>query len=223
MTSFGVSQYQIQSCYMDKNMTRDEIVGANITRLRGKVSMDKVVEEMRSIGNSWSKTTLFNIEHGKRPIRFNEASDLLRCLGYDPILDLPKLLNSPAEADVQFAADQIPKMYNQLIVDFDTLTRYRQDLADDAETLAKQDALNKRLSDQVLEVLKNSRLDDLVGRLIATNDHYAGQVNDSSIYHKWLRSGFDDEDIEPSDLPTYEDVRAIANEAAGNISGDLEY
>ncbi|MBW3080901.1 hypothetical protein [Bifidobacterium saguinibicoloris] len=208
---------------MSENMTRDEMVGANVKRLRGKVSMDRLVDLMCNAGNTWSKTTIFNIEHGRRPLRLSEASDLLKCLGYDPVLDLPKLLNTPAEADLQYAVEQIPQMYKQLIIDFDTLARYRQELAGDATTLQQEGSLNKKLSGQVIDVLKASRLDSLIGALLTTNDHYANQVNDDSVYCRWLRSGLDDNDVEPDELPTYQDVQSMIDEALGNLSGDPEY
>ncbi len=179
-------------------MTRDEIIGTNVTRLRGKTSMDKVVEAMRDKGNAWSKTTLFNVEHGKRPLRLPEASDLLRCLGYDPIVDLPKLLNTPAAADIQIAVTKIPEMYEQLIVDFDALSQSRQKLADDAQSLATQSKLNRQLSRQVEEVLKDSQLCNLLKAFISANDRDATQSDNNSKFHEWLQSGLDEEETSPT-------------------------
>ena len=61
----------------------------------------------------------------------------------------------------------------------------------------------------VNEALKNSQLCTLIGALITTNDHYAEQLNEDSPFGKWLRSGLDDEDVAPEEIPTFDDVRSM--------------
>lgn len=65
-------------------------VGANVTELRENkhLSMYDVAKAMKKLGHSWSKTTLFNIEHNSRRLQAVEAFDLLRCMGYRPETDL---------------------------------------------------------------------------------------------------------------------------------------
>lgn len=65
-------------------------VGANVTELRENkhLSMYDVAKAMKKLDHSWSKTTLFNIEHNSRRLQAVEAFDLLRCMGYRPETDL---------------------------------------------------------------------------------------------------------------------------------------
>lgn len=79
----------------------DETVGRNLTKLRGDVSMDVLAAKMRDSGHSWSKTTVFNVEHGKRQLKYSEAVDVLVCLGYDPVNSLEKLLVSGIDVEVE--------------------------------------------------------------------------------------------------------------------------
>lgn len=77
-------------------------VGANVTELRENkhLSMYDVVKAMKKLGHSWSKTTLFNIEHNSRRLQAAEAFDLLNCMGYHPETDLMLLYrDSPSSVD----------------------------------------------------------------------------------------------------------------------------
>lgn len=76
----------------------DTMVGENLTHLRGDMSMDDLVDRMRRRGHKWSKTTLFNVEHGVRQLRINEAFDLLDCLDRDPTADMPLLVTNPVDS-----------------------------------------------------------------------------------------------------------------------------
>lgn len=78
-------------------------VGANVTELRENkhLSMYDVAKAMKKLGHSWSKTTLFNIEHNSRRLQAVEAFDLLRCMGYHPETDLMLLYrDSPSQVDL---------------------------------------------------------------------------------------------------------------------------
>ena len=46
----------------------DETIGNNVhgIRIARRISMQEAVNGMRELGHSWSKTTLFNIEHNTR-------------------------------------------------------------------------------------------------------------------------------------------------------------
>lgn len=59
--------------------------------------MDMLAAKMREKGYSWTKTTVFNIEHGKRPIRLSEAADVLVCLHVSPATYVFELLRSKNE------------------------------------------------------------------------------------------------------------------------------
>lgn len=78
-------------------------VGANVTELRENkhLSMYDVAKAMKKLDHSWSKTTLFNIEHNSRRLQAVEAFDLLRCMGYRPETDLMLLYrDSPSQVDL---------------------------------------------------------------------------------------------------------------------------
>ncbi len=47
------------------------------------MSMDKLAEAMRTRGHKWTRVTVFNIEHGERMLKVQEAFDLLDSLGID--------------------------------------------------------------------------------------------------------------------------------------------
>mgnify|MGYP002517778030 CR=1 FL=1 len=96
-------------------------VGANVTELRENkhLSMYDVVKAMKKLGYSWSKTTLFNIEHNSRRLQAVEAFDLLRCMGYHPETDLMLLYrDSPSQIDLSiedcaFAASECEVCWNK--------------------------------------------------------------------------------------------------------------
>ena len=82
---------------MPPRSSQDVNIGANVANLRkaSNLSLDVVAEAMRGLGHSWSKTTLFGIEHSTRRLLASEAFDLLRCLGYDPEKDLMLIYGAP--------------------------------------------------------------------------------------------------------------------------------
>lgn len=63
----------------------NEQIGKNVMILRESagVSMDKLAEAMRARGHKWTRVTVFNIEHGERMLKVQEAFDLLDSLGMD--------------------------------------------------------------------------------------------------------------------------------------------
>ncbi|WP_123645112.1 hypothetical protein [Bifidobacterium mongoliense] len=94
--------------------TTDASIGNNLERLRGDMSMDMLAAKMRERGYSWTKTTVFNIEHGKRPLRLSEAADVLVCLKVEPSSYVFELLRSEKEhlwigkvGLVSYAEDQV--------------------------------------------------------------------------------------------------------------------
>ncbi|WPC77192.1 hypothetical protein R9679_06105 [Bifidobacterium breve] len=84
----------------------DETIGNNVhgIRIARRISMQEAVNGMRELGHSWSKTTLFSIEHNTRRLLASEAFDFLICLGYDPEKDLMLIFGeppSPADYSIQ--------------------------------------------------------------------------------------------------------------------------
>lgn len=75
----------------------DETIGNNVhgIRIARRISMQEAVNGMRELGHSWSKATLFSIEHNTRRLLASEAFDLLICLGYDPEKDLMLIFGEP--------------------------------------------------------------------------------------------------------------------------------
>lgn len=195
---------------------RDHAIGQNLVRLRGDVSQEELADEMRGRGYKWSKATIWSIEQGTRPLRLSEAMDVLDVLGFTPSVDLPKLIAAPDLESVKFAASHIPTMREQLIIDFDTFTRYRQDLASDATTLTATGELPIALAEKVANVLSDSRLDDLVHAFMVTNAHYLTQTPEDNPYYEFLESGFD-EDIE---LDTDEDDEDPVSDSDGKHADD---
>ena len=91
--SFVISR-QVGKFNRMANKQADAAIGRNLQRIRTEANctQDELAKEMRSLGYKWSKTTVWSIETGERPLKLSEAQDLLKCLGYDWISYLPILL-----------------------------------------------------------------------------------------------------------------------------------
>lgn len=61
----------------------NEQIGQNVALLRetSGMSMDDLASAMRSRGHKWTRITVFNVEHGERMLKVQEAVDLLDSLG----------------------------------------------------------------------------------------------------------------------------------------------
>lgn len=92
-------------------------VGANVARLREERgwSLEQLVSAMRDLGYGWNRTTLFNIEHNMRRLQFQEAYDLLECLGLDPMKDMA-LLCRVDDAPVSVLADERRNEYARKLI-----------------------------------------------------------------------------------------------------------
>lgn len=79
----------------------DKRIGSNLRRLRiiGGFSQEELAERMRREGYRWNNLTVYNIERGERQLKLSEAQTILRCLGLDPIKDMPALLRDPLEGE----------------------------------------------------------------------------------------------------------------------------
>lgn len=62
---------------------KDELIGRNLTELRGELSQAEIAKAMREKGHKWSQATVWAIERGERPLRLSEADDLRVILGRD--------------------------------------------------------------------------------------------------------------------------------------------
>lgn len=76
----------------------DILIGKNLAKLRGSMSMDMLAARMRDIGYRWNKATVYKVEHGERSLKLQEAVDVLNCLGMDSSEDLSKLVASDTDA-----------------------------------------------------------------------------------------------------------------------------
>jgi hypothetical protein len=56
--------------------TKDQVIGANIQRLRGSQSQQDIADAMRERGHKWSQATVWSVEKGERAVRLAEAADL---------------------------------------------------------------------------------------------------------------------------------------------------
>ena len=57
-------------------MINDELIGRNLTLLRGSMSQKELAERMRKLGFKWSQATVWSIEKGERPLRLTESEAL---------------------------------------------------------------------------------------------------------------------------------------------------
>lgn len=90
---------------------KDEVIGANLTKLRGNMSMDMLAAKMNSLGNHWSKSTVYKVEHGDRQLRLSEAIDVLKCLDLDWTNDLRLLVIDGIEDQSESLCDDGEKCF----------------------------------------------------------------------------------------------------------------
>lgn len=67
----------------DEPPTRDQLIGANLAKLRGDRSQQWLADAMREAGFDWAQATVWSIEKGKRPIRLAEGEAAARTLGVE--------------------------------------------------------------------------------------------------------------------------------------------
>lgn len=77
----------------------NEQIGENIAYIRQNagISMDGLADAMRRYGHKWTRVTVFNIEHGKRQLKFQEAVDLLNALHLDHKKGMEQLMSESVE------------------------------------------------------------------------------------------------------------------------------
>lgn len=75
-------------------------IGANLAKMRGRTTQDQLARMMQQRGYSWTKMTVYNIERGERPIRLNEAVDVLKCLNVDAGDGLKALIRNEVDATI---------------------------------------------------------------------------------------------------------------------------
>lgn len=63
--------------------TTDQVIGANLARLRGDRTQSELATAMRGQGHKWSQATVWKVETGERPLRLVEALALANVLGLD--------------------------------------------------------------------------------------------------------------------------------------------
>lgn len=66
----------------DEEPSKEQRIGENIDRLRrgAGLTQKEVADYMRSAGFKWSQRTVWQVEHGERPIRLSEAYELAKQL-----------------------------------------------------------------------------------------------------------------------------------------------
>ena len=57
-------------------MIDDDLIGHNLTVLRGSMSQKELADRMRKLGFKWSQATVWSIEKGERPLRLTESEAL---------------------------------------------------------------------------------------------------------------------------------------------------
>lgn len=91
------------------------------------MSMELLAAKMRALGNNWTKTTVFNVEHGKRQLRLGEAADALSCLGFSPTDMWRYIVGSDNKAIVE-TLDTVSKLSEQVRTSVSQLIKERMKL-----------------------------------------------------------------------------------------------
>jgi len=84
-------------------MSFDEMIGRNLTRVRGDMSQKDLAAGMRDRGHRWSQATVWNVERGERPLRLSEAAVLATMFG----VDVSSLLDGPSKSAAVRREDEI--------------------------------------------------------------------------------------------------------------------
>ncbi|WP_396646192.1 helix-turn-helix transcriptional regulator [Microbacterium sp.] len=112
---------------MDKDLTRDQLIGQNIASMRGELSQQALADAMRAQGFDWAQATVWSVEKGKRPVRLAEAEavarilrvtveDLLRVPAMARIIDLDNRLTG-----VEIRLDEAAREWERLLAQLVTL------------------------------------------------------------------------------------------------------
>lgn len=115
----------------------DEIIGRNLSMLRGDMSQEELAGRMRDAGYSWTKMTVYNIERGDRQLRLAEAVDVLRCLGRNPLSDIDKLLADDSTVHLLDLSSQLLDKNNVILAASADIGRLRIELANQYVLFAK--------------------------------------------------------------------------------------
>lgn len=111
-----------------RNMQSSTRLGGRVQKLRIRhgMSTDNLITGMNRLGYNWNRTTLFNVEHNMRRLQFQEAVDILKCVGLDPYKDLYLLLEEPEEPAVDVHERKMREYEHNLIQAWNAYIGYSQ-------------------------------------------------------------------------------------------------
>lgn len=118
-------------------MDRDQIIGTNVTLLRGERTQEDLAAAMSSRGHRWWQTTVGKVEHGERPLRLSEAVDLCRVLD----VELTDLIAPPQEAKAR--AELVEQVKTARVAD----ERFREAQRSRHQTLSRLAEMARQYAD----------------------------------------------------------------------------
>lgn len=147
----------------------DAVVGKNITELRGARSQSDIAEGMRSKGFKWSQTTVWELEKGKRSLKYLEAISLAEVLDTNvsflsEVPDGYRILRDATQAWQDF--EDVSDRLLDLLAEFreakgqisEVRSRIRMRIAEDGSSLDdKLGAVSRRTVLEALEVAAERR------------------------------------------------------------------
>lgn len=88
-------------------MTKDELIGRNLARMRADRPQSEIAAAMRERGYKWSQATVWAVEKGERPLRLTEAADLSKVLDRKSHQGATEFLASSAEMHLVDAIQRV--------------------------------------------------------------------------------------------------------------------
>lgn len=191
----------------------NEQIGKNVAFLRENdgLSMDDVAAAMRLQGHKWTRVTVFNIEHGKRQLKLQEAFDLIGVFHLNLEDGIKRLMaKNPAQAQVQEYVHGIGDILaNALPQAILSLRLYRNDLQlallmsrggngsawlDDAayadelraacEEMQVDDLLHATADENMLELIRDLFSVPIPDMMKSSSDDGSPDMDDIGIYQK---------------------------------------
>ncbi|MCH4174751.1 MAG: hypothetical protein LKF41_02690 [Bifidobacterium sp.] len=167
--------------------TIDENIGKNLEKMRGDMSMDMLAAKMRERGHRWTKTTVFNTEHGTRQLRLSEATDVVKCLGTDSMEGINPLLYSKDEAGFMQVMSNVSEYGDKVLDYWSVLEMNREGLA---KYMDRTPGLDESRIGTALFVLKDTTPEIMLKRhLLSVITEHLQKTAEYAEYEKAFKDG----------------------------------
>lgn len=196
----------------------DETIGKNLEQLRGDMSMDMLAAKMRERGHRWTKTTVFNTEHGTRQLRLSEANDVVKCLDADAMDGVNPLLYSVEDAEFMQLVSNATNNGENILDYWRVLEMNREQIAN---YIDKTPGLDERRIGTALFTLKDTAPEIMLKRhLLSMIIEHLQKTIQYKEYEKAFKDGLIPKNPEEWSVARYKKVISELSVAHENESKD---